>query len=138
MGHIVRFGISLDKDLLEEFDQKLAQRQYGNRSEAIRDLIRDDFVKKQWQHDRRVAGAITLVYDHHRRQLLNHLMHIQHDHQPLILSTQHVHLDHHNCLEVIIVRGKSSAVQKLYWEIKSTKDVRHAGFAMATTGKGVV
>lgn len=138
MAQLVRFGVSLEKGLLEGFDQRIREKRYTNRSEAIRDLIRDELVRKEWQDNREVTGAITLVYDHHKRQLLNQLMDIQHSYHDHILSTQHIHLDHDNCMEVVVVKGRPKEMEALYGQLKSAKGIRHAGFSMATTGKGVI
>ena len=137
MPSLVRFGVSLEKDLLVKFDSRLKDKGYTNCSEGIRDIIREDLVRKEWQEGKQVTGAITLVYDHHKRQLLNRLMDIQHDYHDNILSTQHIHLDHNNCLEIIVVKGAPRDIEFLYGKLKSGKGVKHAGFAMATTGKAV-
>ena len=137
MPQLVRFGVSLEKELFDQFNKRIKGKSYTNRSEAIRDLIREDLVKVEWQDGKEVAGAITLVYDHHKRDLLNRLMDVQHDHHVNILSTQHIHLDHHNCLEVIIAKGAPRDVQELYGKLKSLKGVRHANIAMSTMGKEV-
>jgi CopG family nickel-responsive transcriptional regulator len=134
MSSLYRFGISLEKDLIEEFDKHIEGRNYKNRSEAIRDLIRADLVKKQWLCDNEVAGAITMSYDHHKRDLVNKLMDIQHDFQKLVISTQHIHIDHHNCLEIIAVRGKAREVEKLASLLKSKVGVKHVALSMSTTG----
>ncbi len=97
MSELVRFGVSLEKSLLDKFDRLIRERRYTNRSEALRDLIRQELVKKTWSEDLEVAGAITFIFDHHQRDLLNRITDIQHDYQKLIISTQHVHLDHDNC-----------------------------------------
>ncbi len=138
MSNLVRFGISLEKQLLRKFDERIKESKYTNRSEAIRDLIREDLVKKEWQESREVTGAITLVYYHHKRELVNRLIDIQHDYHDNILSTQHIHLDDDNCLEVIITKGRPKEIEELYGKLKSSKGVKHAGFAMATTGKEVI
>ena len=101
MPGLIRFGISLDAILSEKFDMRLKRKGYSNRSEAIRDLIRQDLVHQEWEEVGEVAGAITLIYNHHKRELLNKLTDIQHDFQNIIISTQHVHLDHNNCLEIV-------------------------------------
>jgi CopG family nickel-responsive transcriptional regulator len=137
MAQLVRFGVSLEKDLLTKFGRRIRDKNYTNRSEAIRDLIREDLVRQEWQEGREVAGSITLVYDHHKRQLLNYLMDIQHAFHENILSTQHIHIDHNNCLEVIVVKGNPKNIEALYGKLKSAKGVKHAGFAMSTTGKGI-
>ena len=137
MSDLVRFGISLEKDLLDRFDQLIKEKNYTNRSESIRDLIREELVKKQWQEGKEVAGAIILIYDHHKRELVNKLTDIQHDFQKVIISTQHIHLDHDNCLEIIAVRGTSGEAQKLANTLKAVKDVKHATLSMSSTGKDI-
>jgi len=136
MADLVRFGVSLEKELLDSFDTHIKRKRYGNRSEAFRDLIREDLVKKEWLGGREVAGAITLVYDHHKHDLTDKLTHIQHDFQDVIISTQHVHLDHHNCLEIIAVKGAPGAVQKLADTLRSVKGVKHGTLSMSSTGRG--
>ena len=135
MSKLVRFGVSLDEDLLGQFDRLIRQRKYTNRSEAIRDLIREELVKKEWTENREVTGAITLVYDHHARELVTRVLDIQHDYHTCILSSQHIHLDHHNCFEIIVTRGKSKDIEALFQKLKAVKNVKHAGFMMATRGK---
>jgi len=138
MSEIVRFGISLEKELLEKFDKLSKEKQYPNRSEAIRDLIRENLVKKEWVGGKEVAGAITLVFDHHKRELVNILTDIQHDFHTLIISSQHIHLDHDNCLEIIVVRGKPTEVRELADKLRATKGVKYGSLSIATTGKGLV
>lgn len=137
MAGLVRFGVSLDKGLLREFDIRLKQKNYTSRSEAIRDLIREDLVRQEWCQGKEITGSVNLVYDHHKRQLLNYLMDIQHDFHDNILSTQHIHLDHNNCLEIIVVKGDPKSIESLYEKLKSVKGVKHASYAMSTTGKGI-
>jgi len=137
MSQIVRFGVSLDKRLLEKFDRLIAKRSYTNRSEALRDLIRQELVKEEWEQGQQVAGAITYIYDHHQRDLLNKLTRLQHDHQAIILSTQHIHLDHDNCLEIVAVKGKAKAVQDLAFALRSIKGVRHGTLSMTSTGRAI-
>jgi CopG family nickel-responsive transcriptional regulator len=113
MSQLCRIGVAIDSDLLERFDSLIAKRGYSNRSEAFRDLIRGDLVATAWQSpDSTVVGTVTLVYDHHVRQLGEKLTGMQHDFHHHVLSTLHVHLDHDYCLEVLVVRGKASAIQK--------------------------
>ena len=138
MSEIVRFGVSLEKELLEKFDRLIKEKKYPNRSEAIRDLIRENLVKKEWIEGKEVAGAITLVFDHHKRELVNTLTDIQHDFHQLIISSQHIHLDHDNCLEIIVVRGKPIEVRGLADKLKSTKGVKYGSLSIATTGKELV
>lgn len=135
MPSIVRFGVSLEETLLDDFDDLIKRRQYTNRSEAIRDLIRQELLKKDLDEDREVAGAITYIYDHHQRDLLNKIIDIQHDDHDIIQSSQHIHIDHHNCLEIVAVKGNSSVVRKLTDTLKALKGVRHASMSMSSIGK---
>lgn len=137
MSRIARFGVSVDGELLEKFDQFIKEKNYVNRSEAFRDLIRQELVKKQWDTDAEVAGAITLIYDHHHRELLNKITDLQHDFQSIIISTQHVHLDHDNCLEIVAVKGKARELQKLAEMLKAIKGVKHGTLSMSSTGKDI-
>jgi CopG family transcriptional regulator, nickel-responsive regulator len=138
MSELVRFGVSLEKDLLEKFDTFIRNRNYTNRSEALRDMIRQELVKKEWIEGEDVAGAITLIYDHHRKDLLSRITDIQHNYQKVIISTQHVHLDHDNCLEIVAVKGKPPEVQKLADRLKSIKGVKHGTLSMSSTGKEII
>jgi len=135
MSKLVRFGVSLEEDLLGKFDNHIKKQKYTNRSEAIRDLIRDELVKKEWSENKEVTGAITLVYDHHARELVTKVLDVQHDYHTCILSSQHIHLDHHNCFEIIVTKGKSREIEDLFQKLKAIKNVKHAGFMMATRGK---
>lgn len=130
-----RFSISLEENLLDKFDRYIQQQSYNNRSEAIRDLIRKALVKREWETDSKVMGVITLVYDHHQHQLQEKVTEVQHDYHHHIVSTTHVHMDHHNCLEVIIVRGKSQEVQDLAEKLIALRGVRDGNLAMSSTGK---
>jgi CopG family nickel-responsive transcriptional regulator len=138
MGELSRIGVAIDSDLLEKFDHLIADRGYTNRSEAFRDLIRDELVEKAWEApNSEVVGTVTLVYDHHVRMLSDKLTDLQHDHFHHILSTLHVHLDHDNCLEVLVVRGKASAVKKIADALISTKGVKHGRLTITSTGTGL-
>ena len=137
MAGLIRFGVSLEKQLLDRFDKLLREKNYPNRSEAIRDLIREDLVKKEWIEGKEVAGAITLVYDHHKGELVSKLTDIQHKFHDAIISTQHIHLDPANCLEIVVVKGRPKEVEKLAQKLRSTKGVKHGSLTMATTGKGI-
>ncbi|MDD5560695.1 MAG: nickel-responsive transcriptional regulator NikR [Candidatus Omnitrophica bacterium] len=134
---LIRFGVSIEKGLLARFDRLIRDKEYTNRSEAFRDLIRKELVLEQWQGSHEIAGAITLIYNHHKRELVNKLMDIQHDFGDSIISSQHIHLDHDNCLEVIAVKGSPQQAQKLADSLKSVKGVKHGTLSMSTTGKGV-
>lgn len=135
MTQVCRFGVSLDKELLGRFDRYIRQKKYTNRSKAISDLLRQEIVGQEWQEDREIAGAITIIYDHHKRELLDKLTDIQHDFQKVIISTQHVHLDHNNCLEIIAVKGNAKEVQRLADTLKAVKGIKHGTLSMSTTGK---
>lgn len=132
-----RFSISLEDNLLEIFDRHIKSRRYNNRSEAIRDLIRKAFVKEEWEADKQVMGVISLVYDHHQHKLQEKVTEVQHDYHHHIVSTTHVHMDHNNCLEVIIVRGKAKEVQDLADRLIALKGVRDGNLAMSSTGKAL-
>jgi CopG family nickel-responsive transcriptional regulator len=135
MSGLSRIGVAIDTELLNKFDRLIARRKYTNRSEAFRDLIRDELVEKTWESpDSYVVGTVTLVYDHHVRMLNEKLTDIQHDFHRLILSTLHVHLDHDLCLEVLVVRGKSADVRKVADTLISTKGVKHGRLTITTSG----
>ena len=135
MGELSRIGVAIDSDLLAKFDTLIGERGYTNRSEAFRDLIRDELIEKQWERpDAEVVGTVTLVYDHHVRLLSEKLTDMQHDHFHHVLSTLHVHLDHDNCLEVMVVRGQAAMVRKLADALISTKGVKHG--RLTITGSG--
>ena len=130
-----RFTISLDEKLLEQFDTAITQRKYVNRSEAIRDLIRSAFVEEEWQADKDVVGVISMVYDHHQSKLQEKVTEIQHEYHHQIVSATHIHMDHHNCLEVVIVKGKAGSINELADRLRSLRGVRNCKMAMSTTGK---
>ncbi|NTU68093.1 MAG: nickel-responsive transcriptional regulator NikR [Chlorobiaceae bacterium] len=133
MADIYRFGISLDRELIEAFDRHVAAQRYQSRSEAIRDLIREELVRKKWAEGGTVAGAIVMTYDHHKRELVNRLLDIQHDFHDIIISTQHVHLDHGNCLEVIAVKGQAPQVDQLSTALKVLVGVKHLNLSVSAT-----
>ena len=138
MGKLTRFGVSLDEELLEPFDALCAVKGYSNRSEAIRDLIRKALVAEEWQQaDGQGAGTLTLVYDHHKNDLARRLTQMQHDEHDIIIATLHVHLDHHNCLEVLILKGEAARVRALADKLISCKGVKHGTFSGTTTGQDI-
>lgn len=138
MGQLSRIGVAIDSDLLEKFDGLIARRGYTNRSEAFRDLIRDELVEKAWESpESRVVGTVTIVYDHHVRLLNEKLTDLQHEFYHHILSTLHVHLDHDNCLEVLVVRGRAAEVRKIADSLISTKGVKHGRLTITTSGAGL-
>lgn len=130
----IRFTVSLEKDLLDEFDDVIQQRSYSNRSEAIRDLIRQNLIDQEWESGTEVIGNITMIYNHHERELARDLTHTQHDFNDVVISTQHIHIDHENCLEVIIVRGNVEEVTTLYNTLKATDGVKQCELVRSTTG----
>ncbi|MBD0316145.1 MAG: nickel-responsive transcriptional regulator NikR [Nitrospiraceae bacterium] len=138
MKKLVRFGVSLDQHLLSAFDRHIEGRKYTNRSEALRDLIRDNLVGEAWDLNQETLGTITFVYDHRVRDLTRKLTHIQHDFQGHIMAGMHVHLDHDHCLEVLVVKGKGSDIRKVADALVSVKGVKHGKLTMTTTGKGLV
>lgn len=138
MSELSRIGVAIDSELLEKFDALIESRGYNNRSEAFRDLIREELVQKTWERpDSQVVGTVTLVYDHHVRLLNEKLTDMQHSHFHHILSTLHVHLDHNNCLEVLVVKGKASTVKKIADALISTKGVKHGRLTLTSTGVGL-
>jgi len=137
MSEVFRFGISLPKDLIDKFDKLIRGKNYTNRSKAFGDLIRQELIKKEWLEGKEIAGAVTLIYDHHKRELLNKITDIQHDFQKIIISTQHIHLDHNNCLEIVAIKGAPKEAQKLADTLKAIKGVKHATLNMSSTGKGI-
>ena len=133
MESIKRFGVSIEKSLIEKFDAYINSKNYTNRSEALRDLIRKELVEEQWlKSDKNAAGAIVLVYDHHRRELVDNLLNIQHDYHKIIVSSQHIHLDHRICLEIIVVKGKINEICNLESKLKSIKGVKHVSLSRST------
>jgi CopG family transcriptional regulator, nickel-responsive regulator len=136
MGETVRFGISIDDKLLKSFDLLIEEKGYLNRSEAIRDLIRASLVELKWEKgDDETVGTVTLVYNHHVRDLSDKLTEQQHTHHDQIVSSLHVHLDAHNCLEVLVVRGKAWEVKKIADELIGVKGVKHGKLVMTTAGE---
>ena len=134
---LTRFGISLDKGLLKKFDRLIGHKGYATRSEAIRDLIRDSLVQEEAEAGGEVAGTITLVYSHDTRELTDTLTEIQHRYHSLVISTMHIHLDGHNCLEVLIVKGSARDISKVADRLIGTKGVKHGKLSITSTGKGL-
>ena len=133
---VTRFGISIESPLLKRFDSLIQKKGYASRSEAIRDLIRDSLVTEEWKSDNiETVGTITLVYSHDTRELNDVLNDIQHHYHQLVISTTHIHLDGHNCLEVIIVKGKSEDIKTVADKLIGTKGVKHGKLTATTTGK---
>ena len=138
MSALSRIGVAIDSGLLDKFDKLIGRRGYTNRSEAFRDLIRDELVEEAWESpDAQVVGTVTLVYDHHVRLLSEKLTGIQHDFHHSILSTLHVHLDHDNCLEVVIMKGRSGEIRHLADHMLAMRGVKHGKLVLTTTGKAL-
>lgn len=137
MKKLVRFGVSLDHHLLDDFDRLIERKNYTNRSEALRDLIRDNLVGQEWDENKETVGTITIVYDHHVHDLTEKLTDIQHRSHRLVLSAMHVHLDHDHCVEVLVVRGKGADIKKVADTLIGTKGVKHGKLTMTTTGRGL-
>ena len=127
---VKRFGVSLDEEILNELDKLVNNNQFPNRSQAIRYLIKSTLVEEKVHNNKIVAGAIVIVYDHHKRELNSTLMDVQHDFHDLILSTQHVHLAHDLCMETIAVKGKAQKLQTLADKIIGTKGIKHGKLVM--------
>ena len=138
MAQVIRFGVSIEEGLLDRFDELLGRKGYVNRSEAVRDLIRNALVEDQWtRSEEEIVGTVTLVYDHHTRDLSDKLTEHQHSHHQEIISTLHIHLDAHHCLEVVVLRGTAREIGRLASELIGTKGVKHGKFVATTTGEGL-
>ena len=128
---VVRFGVSLQEDQLEALDNYVRDSQFANRSQAFRQLISKNLVENKWQHNKVVAGVITLVYNHHKRDLSLKLTDIQHDYYDVILSNQHFHLDYDNCLEIVAVKGKALRLTDLSDKLIAVKGIQHGKLVMS-------
>jgi CopG family transcriptional regulator, nickel-responsive regulator len=132
VSDLVRFSVSLEGDLLEQFDRFCQEGRFATRSEAIRQLLRETLTNHAWASDARDAAAtLTLVYDHHRTRLTEKLLELQHRHADLVVSTMHVHLDHDTCLEVIALRGKARALQEIAFELRGLKGIQKGQLVLA-------
>jgi len=136
MPPLTRFGVSIEVGLLGQFDRLLAKKGYANRSEALRDLIRESLVKEQWELGTGEAvGTVTLVYNHEVHELADKLTDLQHGHYKQIVSTLHVHLDPHHCLEVLILRGKAKDLKAIADRLIGTRGVKHGTFSATSEGR---
>ena len=135
MSELVRFSVSIEKDLIDRFDAVCRERGGSNRSEAIRDAIRRELVEREWEAGEEVTGVITLLYDHHRPGVSERLTEIQHHALDAVASTTHVHVDAHNCLEVVIVKGEARAIERLADRLIGLKGVKHGELTGTSTGK---
>ena len=138
MSTLERFGVSIEDELLDRFDALIRERGYASRSEAIRDLVRQELVKEEWTDpDAEVVGTVTIVYEHHEHELGDVLTDFQHKYHDSIICSTHIHLDAHNCLEVVVVRGESARVRDIANALISTRGVKHGELSCSTTGKAV-
>ncbi|MGH9717268.1 MAG: nickel-responsive transcriptional regulator NikR [Candidatus Acidiferrales bacterium] len=135
MGDLARTGVSLEEDLLKKFDDFIGKKGYQNRSEAIRDLIRERLIQEESDENKMVVGTLTFIYDHHRPNLTEKLVAAQHQAGGNVLANTHVHLDHHNCLEVIMMKGRGGELRNLANGILSLRGVKHGQLVVTTTGK---
>jgi CopG family transcriptional regulator, nickel-responsive regulator len=135
MSDLVRATFSLDKHLHDQFERLASERGYENRSEFLRDLLRERLVQEEWEKDQEALGTITLVYDHHQRQLSAKLMDAQHDHHDIVLATTHIHLSHDLCAETIMLRGRANQIRAMADVLRKQKGVLHATLSMSSTGK---
>ena len=134
MSDLVRFSVSLEADLLEQFDRYCQEGRFATRSEAVRQLLRDTLTSHSWAADAEDAAAtLTLVYDHHKTHLAEKLMDLQHRHTNLVVSTMHIHLNHDHCLEVIVLRGRAGALQKIAAELRGMKGIHNGHLVLAAT-----
>jgi len=138
MSGLIRFGISMEKELMVRLDEEIVKRGYPNRSEAIRDLIRNQLVELDWSRaDQEVAGTITIIYNHHVRGLSDLLLELQHEHHNMIVSVMHVHLEHDHCLEVMVIKGQAAEAKELSGRLIGVKGVKHGKLTITSTGKGL-
>jgi CopG family nickel-responsive transcriptional regulator len=138
MSLVSRFGVSIEENLLKKFDRLISRKGYQNRSEALRDLIRESLVQEEWEAGKKeTVGTIAIVYSHHTRELSRTLTDMQHRYYRSILSTLHIHLDEHNCLEVLVVKGKGEDIKKISDRLIGTKGVKHGRLSLTTTGKNL-
>jgi CopG family transcriptional regulator, nickel-responsive regulator len=134
METIIRFGVSIEPDLLKRFDAIIKKKGYVTRSEALRDLIRKNIIHEEnTDPESEGLGTLTMVYDHHTGSLTQRLLELQHDHHHEILTTTHIHVDHHNCLEVLVLKGKTGEIQKLSDAITALKGIKHGELVLTTT-----
>jgi CopG family nickel-responsive transcriptional regulator len=134
VSNLVRFSVSLESDLLDQFDRYCKEGRFATRSEAVRQLLRETLTTHSWESDARDAAAtLTLVYDHHKTHLSDKLLELQHRHTDMVVSTMHIHLDHDHCLEVIVLRGRAGALQHMASELRGLKGIHKGQLVLATT-----
>ena len=134
---VERITISVEAPLLAQFESYISSNGYPTRSEAMKSLMRQALIEQEWQQETDVAGTISLVYDHHKHGTIEKLVDVQHDFGDVIVCSQHVHLDHHNCMEVLVVRGQAAEIRNILTKLKAVKGIKHSALMMATTGEGV-
>jgi len=137
MPDLVRVSLAIEEPLLKKLETMRKAERYTNRSEFIRDMIRDKLVQQQWERDQDVVGTVTLVYNHHHRQLSEKLTHLQHHHHDMVLATTHVHLNKDMCVEVIVVKGQAGQIQKVAGLLRQQKGVLHSAISLSSAGKGL-
>jgi CopG family nickel-responsive transcriptional regulator len=135
MSDLVRLSLSLDRALLDRLQDMIAESGYTNRSEFVRDLLRDQIVQRQWELNEEAIGTITVLYDHHARMLSEKLTDLQHDHHENVMATMHVHLDEHLCVETVLVRGPAEQLRRLANAIRQQRGVLHATLSTSSTGR---
>lgn len=134
MSDLVRLSLSLEKPLYDQLERLVEQGEFANRSEFVRGMIREKLVSEQWQGEGEALATITLVYDHHARRLSEKLTELQHDHHGTVLAATHVHLDHHMCAEMIMVRGQPEEIRHLADHMRQQKGVFHLALTMTSAG----
>jgi CopG family nickel-responsive transcriptional regulator len=134
---LVRFGVSIPETLCRQFDTHIKNKQYTNRSEAIRDLIRKELIQNEIIHDKEVVGVLNILYNHHYQELNEKLTHVQHQYSEIVLSSMHIHLDHNNCIEVILMKGNSQKIRRIAEKLIAIKGVKHGNLNLTSTGKSL-
>lgn len=137
MSKVSRISVSIEEPLLERFEAYLKENGFPTRSEGVKHLIRNLLVEEEWQKGTNVAASLSIVYDHHKGGLMERLVDIQHAFEQLVVCTQHVHLDHHNCMEVLVLKGDAADIRELYTQLKSVKGLKHCSLMRGTTGENL-
>ena len=137
MSDIARLSFSIEKPLLEQLEQLIEEEHYGNRSEYIRDMIRDRLVAREWERNEEAVGTITLVFNHHSRGLSDRLTHVQHHYHDVILASTHIHLDQDLCAEIVVIKGTANRIRTLAGELRKEKGVLHTTLSVSSTGKNL-
>ena len=135
MSNLVRFSVSIEKSLYNSMQKLVKSASYANRSEFVRDLVRERLVDKEWKSNEEAIGTVTMIFDHHKRRLSERLLDLQHDHHQNILATTHVHLDHNMCVETVLVKGKAREIERFANLLRREKGVLHTSLSLSSTGK---